>query len=315
MRDLETISKELELVIEEQQQNQVIINNIDRGNKELANISKKLKEIEVQLNKEERDVEKLISISFSNFFQTMMNNKNEKLRQEEKEAMEVKVKFDQLHYDYDSTLADIKQFEENRKDEEELKSKYNMLFNEKIECIKITNPLSFEEIMLNSEKIKELKLAQKEVTEAINAGNNAIHQIAVIKKSLASAANWGTYDMLGGGMIATMAKRGHMNDAQREMQHFQRTIALFNKELQEVGDVVVMELQLQGFLDMADYFFDGFFVDWAVQDKINRARDQVNQLESKIRTILNQLQNELSEFLNEVKTLELKNVELVLEKR
>jgi len=33
-----------------------------------------------------------------------------------------------------------------------------------------------------------------------------------------------------------------------KMQQFQRTIALFNKELQEVGDVVVMELELKGFL-------------------------------------------------------------------
>ena len=38
-----------------------------------------------------------------------------------------------------------------------------------------------------------------------------------------------------------------------------------------------LNIDAGGFLSFADYFFDGFFVDWMVQDKINRAKEQVSE--------------------------------------
>lgn len=312
MRELNLINEELDLVIEEQQTNIINIRNIKREKDVLQKLNEQLSDIEKQLMKEEKDVEKLKTVSFSNFFQTVMNNKDEKLREEEKEVMEVKAKLDQVLFNMDETEIQLKELEAVKIDELMLKSKYNLLFNEKIECLQVVKPECYQEIMDNSKKIEALKLNQKEIEEAINAGQQSLAQVEVILGSLQSAANWGTYDMLGGGMIATMAKRGHMNDAQNEMQNFQRTLATFNKELMDVSDKVVMELQLSGFLDMADYFFDGFFVDWAVQDKINSARTQVVQLQNKIKSIVNQLQNELVTLKGEAKLLETLNIDLVL---
>ena len=44
------------------------------------------------------------------------------------------------------------------------------------------------------------------------------------------------------------------------------------------------------FLSFADYFFDGFIVDWMVQDRINRAKDQVEDAIRRTEYIVNQLQ-------------------------
>ena len=43
------------------------------------------------------------------------------------------------------------------------------------------------------------------------------------------------------------------------------------------------------FLSFADYFFDGFVVDWMVQDRINNARHQVEEAIRRTEYIINQL--------------------------
>ena len=42
--------------------------------------------------------------------------------------------------------------------------------------------------------------------------------------------------------------------------------------------------------DFADYFFDGFVVDWVVQDRINNAKRQVEEAIRRTESIVNQLQ-------------------------
>ena len=44
-------------------------------------------------------------------------------------------------------------------------------------------------------------------------------------------------------------------------------------------------------VSFADYFFDGFVVDWMVQDRINNARHQVEEAIRRTEYIINQLQH------------------------
>ena len=50
-----------------------------------------------------------------------------------------------------------------------------------------------------------------------------------------------------------------------------------------------IHIEVDGFLSFADFFFDNFFVDWMVQDKIERARQQVNDAIFQVQNIQNQL--------------------------
>lgn len=52
-----------------------------------------------------------------------------------------------------------------------------------------------------------------------------------------------------------------------------------------------MQSELPALLQsLPDYFFDGFIVDWMVQDRINRAKDQVEDAIRRTEYIVNQLQ-------------------------
>ena len=50
-----------------------------------------------------------------------------------------------------------------------------------------------------------------------------------------------------------------------------------------------LQVNVDGFLRFADYFFDGLFADWAVLDKINQSQSQVQNTKSQIASVLSRL--------------------------
>jgi DNA repair exonuclease SbcCD ATPase subunit len=152
-------------------------------------------------------------------------------------------------------------------------------------------------------QVEKLLHEMKEIGEALSEGNNALSQSQDILKSLQSAANWGTYDMFGGGMLATMAKRGHMDEAQKKIYSFQNTLRRYNQELQDVGDAYLPEFENDGFMRFADWFFDGFFVDWTVQSEINQVKEQVHQTHQAIENLQEQLQERFDECDKQMRNL------------
>lgn len=118
---------------------------------------------------------------------------------------------------------------------------------------------------------------EKEIKEAIYAVDTTLSYLKEAKGYLSSASNWGIFDMLGGGFFSTMIKRGKMNDANRCLEKAKRSVINTKKELNDINQTIDVDLEIDGFLSFADYFFDGLVADWMVQSKINSAQKQVDQ--------------------------------------
>ena len=131
---------------------------------------------------------------------------------------------------------------------------------------------------------------EKEKQEAIDAGERALRSLNAAKENLSSAGNWGLVDMLGGGFFTTMMKRSKMDQAQEQMDQAKYDLQNFSRELRDVTMNCDLNIEIGNFLSFADYFFDGFFVDWMVQDKINRAKDQVSEAIRQVERVMDQLQ-------------------------
>lgn len=130
---------------------------------------------------------------------------------------------------------------------------------------------------------------EKEKQEAIDAGYRALRSLNKAKENLNSAGNWGIVDMLGGGFFTTMMKRSKMDQAQSNMDQAKYDLQNFSKELRDVSMNCDLNIEVGGFLSFADYFFDGFFVDWMVQEKIDRAKDQVSEAIRQVERVMGQL--------------------------
>ena len=118
---------------------------------------------------------------------------------------------------------------------------------------------------------------EKEKREAIEAGRRALNSLQTAKENLNSAKNWGLVDMFGGGFFTTMLKHSKMDQAKRNMEQAKYDLRNFSRELNDVNMICNLNIDTGDFLSFADYFFDGFIVDWVVQDRINNAKRQVEE--------------------------------------
>ena len=128
--------------------------------------------------------------------------------------------------------------------------------------------------------------------------------------SLDSAEGWGTWDLFGGGLISDLAKHSHLDEAQGAIEHLQSELRRFKTELADVTIHADMQVNVDGFLRFADYFFDGLFADWAVLDKISQSQSQVQNTKSQIEGVLSRLnsmmqavEQEQAQIKNKIDTL------------
>lgn len=139
----------------------------------------------------------------------------------------------------------------------------------------------------------DASLADRDATalqldEALWAGEATDESLQVVLTALKSAQGWGTYDMLGGGLLATAIKHQRIDEARTAAQTAGRRLRRFQAEL---GDVdLVTDPDGLGAIDtlatIGDYLFDGLLIDWFVQAKIDRARDQTEQVYTAVRNLL-----------------------------
>lgn len=130
---------------------------------------------------------------------------------------------------------------------------------------------------------------EQEKREAIDAGNRALNSLSQAYFELKSAKNWGLVDMFGGGFFTTMLKHSKMEKAQRYMDQAKADLRHFQKEVSDLNGYMNLNIDIDGFLSFADYFFDGFFVDWYVQDKIHKAKNQVEEAIRQVEKIMDQI--------------------------
>ena len=132
---------------------------------------------------------------------------------------------------------------------------------------------------------------EKEKREAIEAGCRALDSLHAAENNLNSAKNWGMVDMFGGGFLSTMLKHSKIDQAKQNMEQAKYDLRNFSRELNDVNMVCNLNININDFLAFADYFFDGFVVDWMVQDRINNAKRQVEEAIRRTEHIINQLRS------------------------
>lgn len=132
---------------------------------------------------------------------------------------------------------------------------------------------------------------EREKQEAIQAGERALVSLRRAKQDLDSARNWGIWDMIGGGAVSSLIKRSKMGSANRNIEQAKYDLRNFSKELRDVNRSYDFKIETNDFLSFADWFWDNVFVDWMVQDRINQARSQVDEVIRRVETILQQLRN------------------------
>ncbi len=135
--------------------------------------------------------------------------------------------------------------------------------------------------------------SRKELREAISAADAALEALSEVQDKLHSAGNWGIADMLGGGMLTTLVKHHRMNQAQTGMAEVGAALSRLGEELEDVAGVTDLHLEDNLLLTYADFFHDGLFADFLMQNKIGRAREKVEEIYRDVERVRDRLEREL----------------------
>lgn len=130
---------------------------------------------------------------------------------------------------------------------------------------------------------------RRQVSEAIAAADYALSCLSRAGDDLRSARNWGIFDIAGGGLIATMIKRGKMKDAQRHMDEARSALQRFSRQSAALNDNFDLDLDSSALIAFSDYFFDGLIFDITVQSQIKKAQEQVDDAMIRVRQMRAQL--------------------------
>ena len=129
----------------------------------------------------------------------------------------------------------------------------------------------------------------REIREAIDAGNRALRSLDEARAELNSASNFGIADMLGFDLIGGIGKHVKLRAAKDKLEQARYQVLLFQRELIDVRDTLNFQIEIGGFLTLADFFLDGILADVLVQSKISQAKRQVDQASDQINCIVEEL--------------------------
>lgn len=240
--------------------------------------------------KEQEDAERLEGKSLANYFYQVIGKLDDKLDQERREAYAAKVKLDAAERELAGIKSDIKYTQEQITEALVAEARYKDALEAKRIQLKASGTLVADQILSLEEKIAALQAHMQEIREAISAGHRARGTADRILSELEDADDWNTWDMFGGGGIIThIAKHEHLDTAQELVSELQSNLRRFKTELTDIQINANMQVNIDGFLRFADYFFDGLFADWAVGDKISQSQESVSSTKGQINKILGKL--------------------------
>ena len=271
----------------------------------------KCSNLKVKLAEEKADADKLDELSLTGLFYSVLGTKDERLEKERQEFLAAKLK----HEEAAESLEDAQQEVQCLRDElarlAEADAEYDRLLDEKEKLLAETGDDRAKKLLDMSEPLTDLNSDGKELQEAIAAGQTALNSLRQVRSELGSAANWGTWDMLGGGIISTMAKHSKIESAKEHAHQAQQQLRRFQEELADADQRLHVSLDIGGFSKFADFFFDSLIADWVVHSKISEASSACSSTISRVSSAVNECRRRLAETEQDIEKLNIAKQEFI----
>lgn len=308
---LEELNTDLVEIKEKLRTRQKLLDDLGRTQNMLSEQEAKLSELDANLQKEGADVEKLEGLSLTGLFHTILCDKQKQLEKERQEYLAAKLKQGECTYSISALKRDVEGLKVRIAGLGDVDSQYKAVVERKERLISQSDNQAAAKLVELSEATADTLSDIRELKEAIKAGDAVLAGLDGVVDSLRSARNWGTFDMLGGGLIATAVKHSRIDRARESVHRVQQSMRVFQRELADVGSRTDIEIDIGSFATFADYFFDGLIVDWVVQSRIGRSLDDAVRAADRIRGVVRELQSNLKQIQAKREAIEEQKRELI----
>lgn len=308
MRDYQQELNGLRARIAQRRENTSVLNELRRQETDQC------REVEgrrARLRQEERDVERLERLTFSAVLAALRGNKDEQIDRERAEAYAARLRLREAERQLAEIQADIADRESRIQADAGCEAVYEALLREKEADLRRRDPALAAKLEDLERRELELTARRRELREALDAGEQALLQLDAALESLDSAEGWGTWDLLGGGLMTDVMKYSRLDEAQARLEDVKSSLRRYQTELADVAREAEFDVRSEGFLYVADVFFDSFFAGLAVQDQIGQSQRQLWDVKSRIQTLQGRLENDLGQADQNLEDLWTERDELV----
>ena len=248
---------------------------------------------------EQKDVEDLGRLSFASIAAKLSGRGEERLEREEAEACAARMKYDAAERQLAEIRQEIAGCEAELRADQGCEARFQQVLEEKREALKLENSAAAERIIALEERMAELQSRLRELEEARSAGEDVRRRLDQVLASLGSAENWGTWDVIGGGLLTDMMKYSRLDEAQHSMEQMQSALRRYRRELADVAALHIGDFRPDGFTWTLDVLFDNIFFDWSVLEQISNSRDRVEDLRRQVGRTQGQLNLEFNQVCRE----------------
>jgi len=308
---LEKLSSRLTEIVEQKRLKKKLEQNLISVQEELREKNSILESLRINLEEEKVDVEKIERTSLTALFYSVLGSREQQLEKERQELLSAQLKYQQTKYQVDFLEQEQNSLSQQLGSLANIDSEYLSVLTEKEQLLRQSNQSIANELTDLEVRVATQKSEMKEISEAINAGKTVVSGLEQVIDSLRSAEGWGTWDMLGGGLISTAIKHSRIDEARNGILDVQTKMSLFRRELADVQKTIDLTINIGEFSTFADYFFDDLIFDWIVQSKIVDSLERSVQARELIVKTINHLGDLYKTSSSKLDDLQEKRAELV----
>ena len=250
----------------------------------LSKYQEALEKAIANLEKENRDLERLRNDSFSNTLLKLFGNFDRRYDKEYREIIGAKVEFDKA---YAMKIAAARRVKEVEADIEEKKLR---LRNIKEDVLR-RHPDMNQVISERQQQIRALQHEWRETNEAEQAGMAVLEALSDIISGLDAADAISTWDLItDSSLILDFLKNDKLDAAEASLLHLEQTVYTFARELRDLDFVFETDLETISSTQRAlDIFFDNLFSDWGTKVIIEKNIENLKKLQDSTEDVMESL--------------------------
>ena len=250
----------------------------------LSKYQEALEKAIANLEKENRDLERLRNDSFSNTLLKLFGNFDRRYDKEYREIIGAKVEFDKA---YAMKIAAARRVKEVEADIEEKKLR---LRNIKEDVLR-RHPDMNQVISERQQQILAIQHEWRETNEAEQAGLAVLEALSDIITGLDAADAISTWDLItDNSLILDFLKYDKLDAAEASLLHLEQTVYTFARELRDLDFVFESDLETISSTQRAlDIFFDNLFSDWGTKVIIEKNIENLKKLQDSTEDVMESL--------------------------
>jgi hypothetical protein len=308
---IEQLSQQLTELSEKKKLKDKLLRDLKETQKKINEEVPRLRAQKIRLQREKEDVERLEGLSLKALFTTILGGREDQIEKERQEYLLAEMKTRQIEKVVNALNQDADRLNYELGSLENVEEEFEIVLQKKEDYLLKNNQDAARGIMDASEEIATKLSMIREIEEALSAGHSVLTGLNQVVDNLQQARNWGTWDMLGGGMISSIVKHDRIDEARNSVEHVQVELLRFQRELADVHHTSELKVELTSLERFADLFLDGLIIDWVVQSKINQSLEEAVQMRLQVKNIVDTLLARKKTALKQLEELRNKKTGLV----